>query len=70
MRLLLATALLLGSLPAVAAERCDVPKTEDGCYEVYGKDADGKRVEFFFTSAGSPAAARPAISATIRPAVR
>ena len=23
-------------------------KTEDGCYEVYGKDKDGKRVEIFF----------------------
>lgn len=23
-------------------------KTEDGCYEVYGRDADGKRVEIFF----------------------
>ena len=26
-------------------------KTEDGCYEVYGKDADGKRVEIFFNPA-------------------
>ena len=23
-------------------------KTEDGCYEVYGKDEAGKRVEIFF----------------------
>ena len=23
-------------------------KTEDGCYEVYGKDETGKRVEIFF----------------------
>lgn len=26
-------------------------KTEDGCYEVYGKDEDGKRVEIFFDPA-------------------
>lgn len=26
-------------------------KTEDGCYEVYGHDADGKRVETFFDPA-------------------
>ena len=23
-------------------------KTSDGCYEVYGKDKDGKKVEIFF----------------------
>ena len=26
-------------------------KTEDGCYEVYGHDQDGKRVEIFFDPA-------------------
>lgn len=26
-------------------------KTEDGCYEVYGKDETGKRVEIFFDPA-------------------
>jgi hypothetical protein len=26
-------------------------KTEDGCYEVYGTDADGKRAEVFFDPA-------------------
>ncbi|WOI55714.1 PepSY domain-containing protein [Palleronia sp. LCG004] len=26
-------------------------KEEDGCYEVYGKDADGQRVEIFFDPA-------------------
>ena len=26
-------------------------KTEDGCYEAYAKDADGKRVEIFFNPA-------------------
>jgi hypothetical protein len=26
-------------------------KTDDGCYEVYGKDADGKRVEIYFDPA-------------------
>lgn len=26
-------------------------KTEDGCYEVYGHDAQGKRVETFFDPA-------------------
>lgn len=26
-------------------------KTEDGCYEVYGKDEKGKRVEIFFDPA-------------------
>ena len=26
-------------------------KTEDGCYEVYGKDDKGKRVEIFFDPA-------------------
>lgn len=26
-------------------------KTEDGCYEVYGRDAEGKRVETFFDPA-------------------
>jgi hypothetical protein len=26
-------------------------KTEDGCYEVYGKDKDGKKVELFFDPA-------------------
>ena len=26
-------------------------KTEDGCYEVYGHDQDGKRVETFFDPA-------------------
>ena len=26
-------------------------KIEDGCYEVYGHDADGKRVEIFFDPA-------------------
>lgn len=26
-------------------------KTEDGCYEVYGHDKDGKRVEVFFDPA-------------------
>ncbi|TPE50146.1 PepSY domain-containing protein [Amaricoccus solimangrovi] len=26
-------------------------KTEDGCYEVYGKDEAGKRVELFFDPA-------------------
>ncbi|WP_134682375.1 PepSY domain-containing protein [Paracoccus ravus] len=26
-------------------------KEEDGCYEVYGKDASGKRVEIFFDPA-------------------
>lgn len=77
MRLFLIPALtvMTFALPALAAERCDVPKadwrpveeltaqltgkgwtvsnvkTEDGCYEVYGKDADGKRVEIFFNPA-------------------
>lgn len=26
-------------------------KEDDGCYEVYGKDADGQRVEIFFDPA-------------------
>ena len=75
MRLALISALALIALPAVAAERCDVPKaswrpkedlqaqlvakgwtisnikTDDGCYEVYGKDASGKRVEIYFDPA-------------------
>ncbi|MBP7586447.1 MAG: PepSY domain-containing protein [Thermoanaerobaculia bacterium] len=75
MRLALLSAFALFALPAVAADRCDVPKanwrskedlqaqlvakgwsisnikTDDGCYEVYGKDADGKRVEIYFDPA-------------------
>lgn len=75
MKFVLVPALLACALPALAAERCDVPtenwrtkeelqtqlvgkgwtisniKTDDGCYEVYGKDADGKRVEIYFDPA-------------------
>ena len=75
MRLALTSALVLVTLPAFAADLCDVPeanwrpkeelqtqlvakgwsisniKTDDGCYEVYGKDADGKRVEIYFDPA-------------------
>ena len=73
MRTTLFAVLLAGAaLPALAADRCIVPKgnwrpvdelkstltakgwsvnnvkTKDGCYEVYGKDEKGKRVEIFF----------------------
>ena len=73
MRTLLVALVMAGAaLPALAAERCDVPKekwrpvdelkaeltakgwqianvkTEDGCYEVYGKDKDGNKVEVYF----------------------
>ncbi|WP_405404956.1 PepSY domain-containing protein [Paracoccus sp. Ld10] len=76
MRTPLAALLLAGlACPALASERCDVPraewrtveeltndltaqgwtvnniKTEDGCYEVYGHDQTGARVETFFNPA-------------------
>lgn len=75
MRLVLASILILSGLPALAAERCDVPKEnwrpvealqselagkgwtirnvkiDDGCYEVYGTDAAGKRMEVYFDPA-------------------
>ncbi len=75
MRFILTSALLLCAVPALAAERCDVPKEnwrsvddlrteltgkgwtirnvkiEDGCYEVYGTNGEGKRAETFFDPA-------------------
>lgn len=75
MRFIVASALVLFALPAMADERCDVPKAnwrpqeelqseltakgwsirnvkvEDGCYEVYGTDKDGNRMEVFFDPA-------------------
>ena len=76
MRISLAVLVLAGlAVPALASDRCEVPradwrpveeltaeltakgwtvsnvKTDDGCYEVYGRDADGNRVERFFNPA-------------------